>query len=273
MLHDASERHWARTQVGNRMVDPRDSSTALVDGLGLDITRVVDESVVIEELLDLDGKQILELGCGRAKNTRAIAQSGIGRTVLALEVDQRQHELNLQTDGLSNVTFALGGAEAIPAADASCDVVFLFKSLHHVPIVSMPIAMAEITRVLKPGGYAYVSEPLFRGRFNECLRLFHDESLVRDAAFQAIKSSVRSGQLDSVQQTFFLAPVCFTSFDEFEHLVIRATHSDHVLSDDLLGAVRRRFLDYAGPEGVIFEQPIRVDLLRRPVCYSPRSAD
>mgnify|MGYP003648182667 FL=1 len=246
------------------MADSNQPGTALVDGLDLDIARVVDESVVIAELLDLDGKQILELGCGRAQHTRAIAEAGHGRTMLALEVDERQHALNLQIEDLSNVTFALGGAEQIPAADQSFDAVFLFKSLHHVPVELMQPAMAEIARVLRPGGHAYVSEPLFRGSFNECLRLFHDESYVRGQAFEAITSAVAAGQLQSVSQTFFLAPVRFASFEEFAQLVIAATHSNHQLSPELFEQVRQRFASYAGPTGVQFEQPIRVDLLRRP---------
>ena len=122
----------------------------LVDGLQLDIKTVCDEVQLLQELLDLDGKQILELGCGAAKNTRAIAAHGHDRHVLALEVDVRQHALNLQLEGLHNVTFALGGAEQIPAADQSCDVVFLFRSLHHVPVPLMPRALLTLVLCLLP---------------------------------------------------------------------------------------------------------------------------
>src|SRR5690606_29089699 len=108
------------------MSKTNESLPALVDGLAVDITRVVDELQVVEELLDLDGKQILELGCGRGKNTRAIAEAGSNRRIVAMEVDRRQHELNLQIGDLDNVTFALGGAERVPAEAQSFDVVFLF---------------------------------------------------------------------------------------------------------------------------------------------------
>ncbi len=58
--------------------------------------------------------------------------------MLALEVDQVQHAINAAIGDLPNVEFGLGGAEAIPAADASFDVAFMFKSLHHVPVPLMP---------------------------------------------------------------------------------------------------------------------------------------
>ena len=73
--------------------------TPLVDGLEREITRVVDEMAVVEESLSLDGKSILELGCGRANNTRAIALGGPGRRVLALEVDEVQHAVELLLEG------------------------------------------------------------------------------------------------------------------------------------------------------------------------------
>lgn len=245
------------------MANEKQPSMPLIDGLDVDITRVVDEPTVISELLELDGREILELGCGRAVNTRAIAEDGEDRAILALEVDERQHALNLQIEDLENVSFAMGGAEEIPTADQRFDAVFLFKSLHHVPADLMPAAMREIARVLRLGGYAYVSEPLFRGSFNDCLRLFHDESQVRSQAFAAIESAVSEQLFVSVSQTFFLAPVHFASFEEFERLVIGTTHSNHVLSDEVYAQVRERFSAYASATGVQFEQPMRVDLLQR----------
>src|SRR5438067_13154103 len=76
----------------------------------------------------------LELGCGTARQTRVLAGSGRFASILALEVDQRQHQKNLAIDDLPGVRFAPGGAEDIPAPDASMDAVILFKSLHHVPL-------------------------------------------------------------------------------------------------------------------------------------------
>jgi len=73
---------------------------------------------LIEERLRLDGARIPELGCGNAKLTRLIATSGTNRSVLALEVDAIQHDLNLTITDLPNVRFELAGAEAIPTADS-----------------------------------------------------------------------------------------------------------------------------------------------------------
>ena len=232
-------------------------------GLSIDIERGCAERVLIDELLDLDGKEILELGCGTAEKTRALAEGGTGRRILALEVDETQNALNRKLGDLPNVRFDRGRAEDIPAADARFDVVFLFKSLHHVPVEAMDRALAEIARVLRPGGFAYVSEPLFRDAFNEILRIFNDESRVRREAFEAIERSVRSGILELVSQSFFRDPLPFGDFAEFESRVIGVSHSNFVLTDEVRDRVRSKFASSAIEGAALFEQPIRVDLLRK----------
>lgn len=221
------------------------------------------ESTIYHELLDLDDRHILELGCGSAAITRDIATSGPGRKITALEVDEIAHEKNLQITDLPNVTFGLAGAEAIPLEAGSVDVVFMFKSLHHVPVNLMEQALREIRRVLKPGGLAYISEPVYAGEFNEILQLFHDERKVREAAFNAVKRAVDAGLFSLVEEKFFNSPMQFENFADFETRIIRATHTEHRLGVDLYDKVRLRFEAHTGDDGARFQIPVRVDLLQR----------
>lgn len=227
-------------------------------------TTLREEREVFDSVLPLQGARILELGCGKAEKTRSIAQGGKVVSIMALEVDQVQHEKNLRINDLPNVTFSLGGAEAIPAADSSFDIVIMFKSLHHVPMEMMDQALAEISRVLKPGGVAYISEPVYAGDFNEVLRLFHDEKIVREAAFAAISRAVESGSLQLAEQLFFNTRNHFDSFEQFDQRIIQVTHTQHRLSDELYAAVREKFMSKMTPQGADFLTPIRVDLLRKP---------
>jgi ubiquinone/menaquinone biosynthesis C-methylase UbiE len=221
------------------------------------------ESEIYNRLLSLDNKHILELGCGNTDITRNIATSGVNRRITALEVDEIAHEKNLQITDLPNVTFALAGAQEIPLEDESVDVVFMFKSLHHVPLELMEPSMREIRRVLKPGGLAYISEPVFAGDFNEILRLFHDEQKVREAAFKTVKNAIDEGLFNLVEETFFNSPMHFENFAEFENNTIKATHSDHKLDNDLYQLVKQRFEQHIGDDGAQFLMPIRVDLLQK----------
>ena len=215
--------------------------------------------------LPLDGASVLELGCGKAEKTRMLAETGRAREILALEVDAIQHALNLAAPALPNVQFAQGGAEAIPAPDASFDIVLMFKSLHHVPVALMGQALREISRVLRPGGVAWISEPVYAGDFNDILRLFHDEKEVREKAFAAICQAVESGCLRLERQLFFNTRSQFDDFGQFDTRMIRVTHSDHQLSPALYQEVQEKFTAHLGPEGATFINPQRVDIL----CKSP----
>lgn len=222
-----------------------------------------DEYNVIAAELPLENAQVLELGCGKAEKTRNIAQSGKAATIVALEVDELQHARNLQITDLPMVSFRQGAAEAIPAADASFDIVMMFKSLHHVPTTSMDQALSEIRRVLKPGGVAWISEPVYAGEFNDILRLFHDEKEVRQAAFAAVRRAVEDGRFSLVGQRFFSVAGHFDSFGQFEERVINVTHTQHRLAPELLEAVRRKFESHMTATGANFRNPLRVDILRR----------
>ncbi len=222
---------------------------------------VANEAEILDELLHLEGAKVLELGCGKAEKTRIVARRAA--SVLALEVDEKQLAKNITITDLPNVRFAHGGAEKIPAPDSNYDIVLMFKSLHHVPIESMDSAFSEIRRVLKPGGVAYISEPVYAGDYNEILKLFHDEKTVREAAFATVKRALASGQLVLESQEFFLQPVHFADFEQFEQQVLKVTHTEHKLSAEAFEKVRSKFNRHMTQEGANFHMPIRVDIIKK----------
>jgi ubiquinone/menaquinone biosynthesis C-methylase UbiE len=224
---------------------------------------IQNEFDVLTSRLPLAGARLLELGCGAAEKTRQIAECGGVAAVVAAEVDQIQHRKNLQVSDLPQVEFKSYGAEAIEEPDESFDVVLMFKSLHHVPVPLMDTALAEIRRVLKPGGFAYISEPVYAGTFNEVIRLFNDEATVRRAAFAAVERAVQAGALDLVEQVFFKNVVKLQSFAQFEQGVLNVTHSDFAMTPERLEQVRAEFERHHGEQGYVFEIPNRVDLLRK----------
>jgi len=215
-------------------------------------------------LLPLEQARVLELGCGRAEFTRALAARFPASRITAMEIDAIQHAKNLAAGRPGNVAFAAGGADAIPLPAASVDVVLMLKSLHHVPVERMDAALAEIARVLAPGGFAYFSEPIYAGEFNAIMSLFHDERAVREAAFAALVRAVATGRFELVAERFWQARRRFAGFAEFDERMIGATHTTHRLSRATHAAVRERLLRHLAPDGTAtFDQPMRVDVLRR----------
>ncbi|MFK5895226.1 MAG: class I SAM-dependent methyltransferase [Pseudomonadota bacterium] len=228
-----------------------------------EIKKICSEADIFESILSLNNKNILELGCGDANLTRVIATTGTDRIMTATEVDQIQHQKNLLIDDLPNVTFKLAGSQNIPAADNTFDIVFMFKSFHHVPLEQMDMALQEVRRVLKTEGLVYISEPIFDGDFNEILRLFHDEKFVRKSAFEAIKKSVDNNLFRFVDEIFFYSPVNYSSFAQFEDRIIAATHTEHRLKNELYIKVKQKFDYYYQKNNGNFLAPNRVDILTK----------
>lgn len=226
------------------------------------VPRVDDELDVLEAMVPLAGQDIVELGCGAAALARALLRRHPDCRVTGLEVDARQHAKNLAAPQ-AGLHFVAGAAEAIPLADGSFDLALMLKSLHHVPLASMPQALGEVARVLRPGGHLYASEPVYDGALNELVRLFNDEGVVRAAAQAALDGALRSGRWRQVAERRFEMPVQFRDFADFEQRMMRPSWADHRIDEAKLTAVRRAFEPHAGRDGAHFTRPMHVRLLQR----------
>jgi SAM-dependent methyltransferase len=225
--------------------------------------RTMTEAETIAELLDLGGQRLLELGCGAAWMTRLLVEQQGPAEIVATEVDRIQHAKNLAVEDLPKVRFRLGGAEAIADPDESYGTAFMFKSLHHVPMGLMAQSLREIHRVLRPGGRAYFSEPVYWGSFNDLLRLVHDERDVREAAFVELKDAVDGGLFELEAEVFFQVPGTYASWEVFEDRYLKVTHTRLDIGRELHERIRAAFERHMTPGGASFLKPQRVDLLRK----------
>lgn len=99
--------------------------------------------------LPLAGKLILDLGSGPGHYTAALERAGA--TVVALDLDAG----DIQRVGARGLRAVRGDATRLPFDDTSFDAVFSSNLLEHVP--DQEAVFDEIERVLRPGGWAWVS--------------------------------------------------------------------------------------------------------------------
>jgi ubiquinone/menaquinone biosynthesis C-methylase UbiE len=123
------------------------------------------------------GARVLEVGCGRGVGTALILERFGAEHVDAIDLDPRMVERarrRLARFG-DAVHVEQGDVCALTAAAARYDAVFDFGIIHHVP--SWRAALAEIYRVLKPGGRFYAEEIFARTLANPVVRwlLAHPE--------------------------------------------------------------------------------------------------
>ncbi len=222
-----------------------------------------DELDVLADLVPLAGQRIVELGCGNARLARSLVQRFAGSQVVGLEVDEVQHAKNV-ANPQERMLFMAGSAEAVPFPDASFDCALMLKSLHHVPLDGMDQALAEVARVLKPGGWFYVSEPIFGGALNEIVRLYNDENTVRRAAQAALDRALASGaHWEAAAERRFAQPARFKDWTEFEQRMLYPSFADHYITPALAERVREAFLPHMTADGAHFVRPMHVRLLRR----------
>ncbi len=98
---------------------------------------------------DLDGARILDLGSGPGHFTESLRSCGA--EVVPVELDA----LALAGAGEAPDGAVQADATVLPFADGTFDGVYCSNMLEHTPVVAPVIA--EIGRVLRPGGWAWVS--------------------------------------------------------------------------------------------------------------------
>ena len=223
---------------------------------------IANELDLLSELVPLAGARLVELGCGAARLARELLERHADAEVVGLEVDERQLAKNLAAPQ-ERLQFVGAGAEAIPFPDAHFDGALMLKSLHHVPMARMADALAEIRRVLRPDGWLYVSEPVYGGPFNEVVKIFNDEGVVRAAAQRALDAAIAAGGWRQEAERRFETPVRFADFEDFERRMMHPTFAERHVDAAMLEATRAAFAPHAGPQGAHFSRPMHVRLLRR----------
>ena len=107
----------------------------------------------------VDGGRALEIGCGRGVGTEIIFERFGAREIHAFDLDPEMIERarrRLNTYDAKRLRLFVGDAASIEAEDSKYDAVFDFGIIHHVP--NWPRAVAEVARVLRPGGRFFFEE-------------------------------------------------------------------------------------------------------------------
>ncbi|MGH3416171.1 MAG: class I SAM-dependent methyltransferase [Actinocrinis sp.] len=90
------------------------------------------------------GSRVADIGCGPGHHTQALRGLGLNATGFDLSAEM------LASVGTPGVVQA--NMLALPVADAAFDAVWCSAALLHIPRPSVPAALAEFARVLRPGG-------------------------------------------------------------------------------------------------------------------------
>ena len=125
------------------------------------------------------GERILEPGCGSGRLTARLADAaGPAGEVLALDISPRMIEEAWKRGLPPHVRFEVASAVEIPAPGGRFDKAVCFHVFPHFS--DKPAALAEIARVLRPGGRLWINHLKGRAEINE----FHSNAAQEVSAHQ-----------------------------------------------------------------------------------------
>jgi SAM-dependent methyltransferase len=168
-MYEAEERHW--WYAGQRTI-----ALALLD-------HALDG--------DRPGRRFLDAGCGTGNNLVHLARRG-----RAVGVDLSEDALRFcRTRG---VAAAKAEVQALPFPPAAFDCVTSFDVIYHRGVTDDAAAVAEMARVLRPGGLLLLRVPALRmlwGAHDEAVHSRHRytraevEALLRGAGLEVLRAS------------------------------------------------------------------------------------
>ena len=126
------------------------------------LTRLLGAQAALRELLSRTelrpGLRILDIGCGTGTLATMVKLQQPQVDVVGLDPDPKalQRAKRKAEHAGAAVDFVLGFADAIPFPDASFDRVMSSFMLHHLTLDGKRAALADVARVLKPGGTLHV---------------------------------------------------------------------------------------------------------------------
>jgi SAM-dependent methyltransferase len=113
---------------------------------------------ILRQLGDLRGKYLLDLGCGAGENSVYFAQRGANCVASDYSPGMVDVALKLAAANQVQIEGKVINAMAIDFPDNTFDIVYASNLLHHIPDPKR--TLAEMHRILKPGGKACFWDPL-----------------------------------------------------------------------------------------------------------------
>ena len=125
------------------------------------------------------GVRLLEVGCGRGAGAALLLKKFQPAALYALDLDRRmirQAQAFLHPEKQRRIFLGVADVLRLPYRGGTLDGVFGFGVLHHLP--DWRGGLAEIARVLKPGGFYFLEEyyPTFYQNFLTRRIFRHPES-------------------------------------------------------------------------------------------------
>ena len=177
---------------------------------------------------------ILDLGAGTGAYSEFLADA-FEATVSAVEPSERMRSVAEREHSHPRVTYLAGRAEAIPLETASCHAALLSNMVHHVS--DRAAAVAELHRVVRPGGLVLVRGTLAGGRGVPFMDFFPSARAIAAGRIPTPEQVVEmfAGPFEHVASELIDQETSPSFRDYYERVKLRAISTLELVSDEEFG--------------------------------------
>ena len=221
---------------------------------------------------------VLDAGCGLGGKTVFYAQRGC-REIYGVDMDRNHIDLAnsyAEEKGVTNARFQIESLDDMSFASNTFDLIFLNGVLEHVRREIMKPALAELKRVLKPGGRLFIEFPPWSSPYAAhlydviyipwCHYLFSDDTLI--AATNRLGPPQREGDL-SYTEHFLELNRC--TIAEFRRMVRELQYD--IVDIDLIVVRKKEFLKRIPYFYKFFINSVHAVLSKTAACPEKPAAD
>ena len=124
----------------------------------------------LTDLIELNDKDIVEIGSGRGGGLAYIAKNHSPKSLKGIDLSKNAVAFSNKHHKLKDLSFQYGDAQQIPLMNNCCDVVLNVESSHRYP--EMDRFLSEVIRILKTGGHFLFTDFRYDYEWTELHELF-----------------------------------------------------------------------------------------------------
>ena len=132
--------------------------------------------------VDIENKDILEVGCGRGGGLAYIVKNFKPSTAKGIDLDKGAVKFCNKHYPLKGLSFTKGDAQNLPVEDNSYDVIINVESSHRYP--EFHLFLNEVKRILRSGGYFLYADFRYDWEMNELIKQ------IEQSGFKIIKEQI-----------------------------------------------------------------------------------
>jgi ubiquinone/menaquinone biosynthesis C-methylase UbiE len=170
--------------------------------------------------VDLRGKDVLEVGCGRGGGASFVLRYLQPRSVTGVDFSAKAIAFCRHRHRIDGLTFVKGDAQDLPCPDSSFDAVLSVESSHSYP--SFERFLDEVVRVLRPGGSFLFTDfrapdqvATLRTQFHAAGLMIRDDERITDNVLRSLQHGSRR-RLERAERVPRFARRAFKNFAAVE---------------------------------------------------------